>query len=69
MGPDQDVRALRDGDGAFCILAHGDARNSQCSGFFLKPTTIGNDHSGVLPQFKKWHVGQGREKVDIGPRR
>jgi len=63
---DQDVGAFFAGDGAFGVMAQGDAGDAEDGGCFLQPATVGEDQSGRHVEMQEFQVAEGIGEPDAG---
>ncbi len=56
---DQDVGAFFAGDGAFGVMAQGDAEDAEDGGFFLQAAAVGKHQSGGHVEMEEFQVAEG----------
>ena len=63
---DQDVGAFFAGDGAFGVMAQGDAGYAEDGGFFLQAAAVGEHQSGGHVEMEEFQVAEGIGQPDAG---
>src|SRR5687768_4043983 len=61
----QNVGTLLHGNRTFSIVANGDARYTQGSGFLLQTSTVRQNYHRVFPQIQEGHIRLGTNKRDL----
>jgi len=56
---DQDVGAFFAGDGAFGVMAQGDAGDAENGGFFMQAAAVGEHKSGRHVEMQEFQVAEG----------
>jgi len=66
VSADEEIGALRNGDGALGIFAQGEARDAECGGFFLNAARVSEDQGGLTQETEKIEIADWRNDPEIG---